>query len=64
MPDSDAATSDTGFNTVVRVEYPRRGVWCVGFLMSVIADDQGTSHGVVYMPSIQYMDKAGWCRFR
>lgn len=59
MPDSDATTSDTGFNTVVRVEYPRRGVWCVGFLMAVIADEQGTSYGAVYMPSTP-MPQSGW----
>ena len=59
MPDSDAATGDTGFNTVVRVEYPRRGVWCVGFLMAVITDEQGTSHGAVYMPSTP-MPQSGW----
>lgn len=59
MPDSDAGTGDIGFNTVVRVEYPRRGVWCVGFLMAVIEDDQGTSHGAVYMPSTP-MPQSGW----
>ena len=59
MPDSDTGISDTGFNTVVRVEYPRRGVWCVGFLMAVIEDDQGTSHGAVYMPSTP-MPQSGW----
>ncbi|MYH63054.1 MAG: DUF502 domain-containing protein [Caldilineaceae bacterium SB0675_bin_29] len=59
MPDSDTGTDDTGFNTVVRVEYPRRGVWCVGFLMAVIEDDQGASHGAVYMPSTP-MPQSGW----
>lgn len=59
MPDSDTEISDTGFNTVVRVEYPRRGVWCVGFLMAVIEDDQGTSYGAVYMPSTP-MPQSGW----
>ncbi len=59
MPGSDSGTGDTGFNTVVRVEYPRRGVWSVGFLMAVIEDDQGTNHGVVYMPSTP-MPQSGW----
>jgi len=59
MPDSDTGISDTGFNTVVRVEYPRRGVWCVGFLMAVIEDDQGTRLGAVYMPSTP-MPQSGW----
>lgn len=59
MPDSDAETGDIGFNTVVRMEYPRRGVWCVGFLMAVIEDDQGVSYGAVYMPATP-MPQAGW----
>ena len=59
MPGSDTGTGDTGFNTVVRVEYPRRGVWSVGFLMAVIKDDQGSDHGVVYMPSTP-MPQSGW----
>ena len=58
-PGSDSGTGDTGFNTVVRVEYPRRGVWSVGFLMAVIEDDQGTNHRVVYMPSTP-MPQSGW----
>ena len=59
MPGSDTGTGDTGFNTVVRVEYPRGGVWSVGFLMAVIKDDQGSDHGVVYMPSTP-MPQSGW----
>ena len=35
MSRSDSVSGDTGFNTVVRVEYPRRGVWPVGVLMAV-----------------------------
>ena len=59
MPGSDSGAGDTGFNTVVRVEYPRLGVWSVGFLMAVITDDQGTEFGVVYMPSTP-MPQSGW----
>ena len=59
MPRSESVTGDTSFNTVVRVEYSRRGVWSVGFLMAVIEDDQGTNHGVVYMPSTP-MPQSGW----
>ena len=33
LPGSDpGAGAPTGFDTVVRIEYPRRGVWSVGFL--------------------------------
>ena len=60
LPGSDrSATTTTGFDTVVRVEYPRRGVWCVGFLMSIIDDAGGTKFGVVYMPSTP-MPQSGW----
>ena len=48
----------TGFETVVRIEYPRRGVWSVGFLMGVI-DVAGTRFGVVYMPSTP-LPQSGW----
>ena len=59
MPGSDSGTGESGFDKVVRVEYPRPGVWSMGFLMAVIDDDKGTKHGVVYMPSTP-MPQSGW----
>ena len=60
LPGSDrSATTATGFDTVVRIEYPRQGVWSVGFLMSTIDDAAGTKCGVVYMPSTP-MPQSGW----
>ena len=60
LPGSDrSATTTTGFDTVVRIEYPRPGVWSVGFLMSTIDDAAGTQCGVVYMPSTP-MPQSGW----
>ena len=60
LPGSDrAAATPTGFNTVVRIEYPRQGVWSVGFLMAVIDDAAGVRVGVVYMPSTP-MPQSGW----
>ncbi len=59
LPASKPGASSTGFDTVVRVEYPRRGVWAVGFLMTVIDDGQGMKFGVVYMPSTP-MPQSGW----
>lgn len=60
LPGSDrAAAATTGFDTVVRIEYPRQGVWSVGFLMAVIDDAGGDRVGVVYMPSTP-MPQSGW----
>ena len=59
IPGSESTEGELGFSKVVRVEYPRRGAWAVGFLMSVIEDDAGTKYGVVYMPSTP-MPQSGW----
>ena len=59
LPGSDRTAATTGFDTVVRIEYPRRGVWSVGFLMAVIDDADGVRVGVVYMPSTP-MPQSGW----
>ena len=60
LPGSDpGARAPTGFDTVVRIEYPRKGVWSVGFLMSFIEDEAGSRVGVVYMPSTP-MPQSGW----
>ena len=60
LPGGDRGTAAaTGFDTVVRIEYPRKGVWSVGFLMSTIDDAAGTKCGVVYMPSTP-MPQSGW----
>ena len=59
IPGSEQSQGAMGFDKVVRVEYPRRGVWSVGFLMGVIEDDEGARYGVVYMPSTP-MPQSGW----
>lgn len=59
LPGAGPSDGGMGFDTVVRVEYPRRGAWAVGFLMSVINDGQGVEYGVVYMPSTP-MPQSGW----
>ena len=46
----DGGKQATGFSTVVRVEYPSRGAWAVGFLTAVVTDEEGNKYGVVYMP--------------
>ena len=59
IPGSDQGEGAMGFDKVVRVEYPRRGAWSVGFLMGVIEDDDGGKYGIVYMPSTP-MPQSGW----
>ena len=60
LPGSDrSAATTTGFETVVRIEYPREGVWSVGFLMAIIEEAGGVKVGVVYMPSTP-MPQSGW----
>ena len=59
IPGSDQGKDAMGFDRVVRVEYPRRGVWSVGFLMGVVEDGDGARYGIVYMPSTP-MPQSGW----
>ena len=59
IPGSEPSEGAMGFDRVVRVEYPRRGVWSVGFLMGIIDDGQDAKYGVVYMPSTP-MPQSGW----
>ncbi len=44
---------------VVVIEYPRPGLWAVGFLMAVTVDESGRSMGVVYIPTAP-MPNSGW----
>ena len=60
LPGSDQGSrAATGFDTVVRIEYPREGVFSVGFLMGYVEDGDGVKCGVVYMPSTP-MPQSGW----
>ena len=59
IPGSEPSEGAMGFDRVVRVEYPRRGAWSVGFLMGIIDDEQGARYGIVYMPSTP-MPQSGW----
>ena len=56
---SRSGPTTTGFDTVVRIEYPRMGVWSVGFLMGIIDGPDGVRCGGVYMPSTP-MPQSGW----
>lgn len=47
------------FGTVVAVEYPKSGVWTVGFLTKIVDFEDGKKHGIVYMPSTP-VPNTGW----
>jgi len=49
----------TGFTTPVTIEYPRSGVWTMGFLTRTIEFDKKGTHGIVYMPSTP-VPSTGW----
>ena len=52
------SSSDAGFNRVVLVEYPRDGVWSMGFLTGFTRVD-GELHAFVYLPTAP-MPNSGW----
>ena len=59
IPGSEPSDGGLGFDTVVRVEYPRRGAWAVGFLMGIMEDGDGAKLALVYVPSTP-MPQSGW----
>jgi uncharacterized membrane protein len=50
---------ETGFQRVVEIEYPRRGLWAIGFLTDVVERDEGELMGVVYVPTAP-TPNSGW----
>ena len=49
----------TGFKRVVIIEYPRSGVWTIGFLTAVTTNEKLDQLGVVYIPTAP-MPNSGW----
>ena len=49
----------TGFTTPVTIEYPRKGIWTMGFLTKTIQFDEKGKYGLVYMPSTP-IPSTGW----
>ena len=41
----------TGFKRVVMIEHPRRGMWCIGFLTSIIQVSKSQKMATVYIPT-------------
>ncbi len=47
------------FGTVVAIEYPKNGVWTIGFLTKIVDFENEKKHGIVYMPSTP-VPNTGW----
>ena len=43
--------SSTGFKRVVMIEHPRKGMWCLGFLTSIIEVSKEQTMATVYIPT-------------
>ena len=43
--------TDPGFQRVVEIEYPRRGVWTLGFLTHRLEHEDGSRMAAVYIPT-------------
>ena len=44
-------SADPGFQRVVEIEYPRRGVWTLGFLTHQLEHEDGSEVAAVYIPT-------------
>lgn len=43
--------SSTGFKRVVMIEHPRKGIWCIGFLTSIIDISNTHTMATIYIPT-------------
>jgi uncharacterized membrane protein len=59
LVESFTSTGATGFKRVVMIQYPRQGVWTVGFLTGVTKDENQRSMAVVYIPTSP-TPQTGW----
>ena len=62
LVDSFSGGAGTGFKRVVVIEYPRAGVWTIGFLTSMTEDENGNPMAMVYMPTAP-LPNSGWVAF-
>ena len=51
-----------GFNRVVQIQYPRDGIWSLGFLTGIIEYDDGTEWAVVFLPTAP-LPNSGWIAY-
>lgn len=56
---SFGGASETGFRRVVQIEYPRPGLWTIGFLTDTFTYEDGTEMGVVYIATAP-TPNSGW----
>ncbi len=54
-----ATEGSPGLRTVVRIEYPRRGSWTIGFLTKTVTMHDEQVMAIVYMPSTP-LPNTGW----
>jgi uncharacterized membrane protein len=54
--------SGSGFSRVVEIEYPRQGMWAIGFLTGTTEWHDGTTMGIVYVPTSP-TPTSGWVAF-
>lgn len=60
--ESFSGSSTTGFKRVVMVEYPRTGLWSIGFLTAVTKDEHDNALAIVYIPTAP-TPQSGWVAF-
>lgn len=59
ITDAFGEGSPTGFNRVVTVQYPRPGVWAIGFLTGFTEIEEGDRMALVYLPTSP-LPNSGW----
>ena len=59
LVESFSGSPVTGFKRVVAIEYPRPGLWTIGFLTSLTYDEDDRPMAVVYIPTAPLPD-SGW----
>ena len=57
--ESFSGSSTTGFKRVVIIEYPRPGLWSIGFLTGVTKDEHDHPMAIVYIPTAP-TPQSGW----
>ena len=62
IADSMSGESATGLSRVVMIEYPRPGVWSVGFLTGFITIDEDRHFALVYLPTAP-LPNSGWIAY-
>ena len=59
LVESFSGSPVTGFKRVVAIEYPRPGLWTIGFLTSLTIDEEDRPMAVVYIPTAP-LPNSGW----